>query len=109
MTRGLLIMALGLAACSDDTGSKGCGGTVTTATSSSAGTVMITGNFPAGQPIMEIMKSDGTNMDVPAGDYTGTTATFTGLPSGTLNVGWILSCDNAGQVTMPGPSTVTVP
>ena len=104
----LLVLGLG-ASCGDENDASTCSGSVDDVMSSAAGTITITGDFSAGQPIAEITQAGGIMLH-PAAQYTDTTATFTGLPTGMHTVNWLLSCfDNSGQVTMTGPGTITVP
>lgn len=106
-TSTILTFAL-LASCGEE-GDSTCSGSVDDVMAGAPGTISITGDFSAGQPIAQVPQGGGI-MLYPAASYTATTATFTGLPSGMYSVNWLLSCfDNSGQVSMTGPGTVAVP
>ena len=79
--------------------------------SQTGNTLTVEGDFSNGQPLLAVSSPSGDQTLV-AQTYGKTSATFdlTGVAAGSYSASWALSCDDAplGQVTIKGPSTVTV-
>jgi hypothetical protein len=86
-----------------------CSGKVTSA-SATTSLLNATGTFSGGQPIVEILV-DNQVQAFPANTAGPTSAGFAlgGIPAGTYQVNWFLSCDDgSGEIGIDGPATITI-
>lgn len=101
-----------LVACgsNDENSDQPCSGSVDAITNVDTGEIMVSGDFSEGQPILVVTGDGGSRMQFVPDPSDATSATFTGLDSGTFQSEWLLSCDNGeGQANIDGPSSIQVP
>jgi hypothetical protein len=103
------VAVVAFAACNEGPGSPDpvfCEAIISSALQSGA-TLVATGNFSGGQPIVSL----GQTITIPASNYTESSASFdlTGVPPGTYNVTWSVSCDeNAGKGPIDGSKVKSI-
>ena len=106
------LMIAGAVACgsSEENSDQPCSGSVTAITNVDTGELVVSGDFSQGQPILVVTGDGGSRMQFVPDPYDATSATFTGLPSGTYESEWLLSCDNdQGQANIDGPNSIEIP